>query len=254
MPEKRMAVVCFYWQGDRWREIGDPSIDEDGHVNYHEEHLKRAGGLPASLTLKYINNLYHGVKRFAEEPFDFICFTNQNFDGIDDGIEIRPFTAPSPLGVLPRIYMFSEESGLFGRQVLALDIDIVIVGSLKDIMRYRGPFCARSKFKPGMQHLLDGDVINFRAGPENEKRLWTAFIDNRKQAEEMTRGRERYWYRHVVGDKADRWDKYAPGQVVSYKRHVMHLRRLPKNARIVSCHGVPRPHEIKMIWRKKFWY
>ena len=252
MPDKPMAVICFYWQGDRWREIGDVSITKDGHFNYHQEHLNRAGDLSPDMPAKYVNNLYRGVKRFAKEPFDFICFTNQPLQ-LDKEIEIRPFTAPSLLGVLPRLYMFSEESGLFGRQVLALDIDIVIVGSLKDIMDYQGPFCARSKFKPGMQHLLDGDVISFRAGPENTERLWKAFIENRQQAEGMTKGRERFWYRHVVGDNAERWDIYAPGQIVSYKRHVVRLRRLPANARIVSCHGVPRPHEIKMAWRKKYW-
>ena len=101
--------------------------------------------------------------------------------------------------------------------------------------------------------MLDGDVISFQSGPENEKRLWTAFIEGKEEAEAMTKGRERFWYRHVVGDKAERWDKYAPGQIVSYKRHVIRLRRLPHNARIVSCHGVPRPHEINMLWRRKYW-
>lgn len=252
MSNKSIAIICFYWQGDRWREKGTVKITEDGHINYHKEHLKRAGEISHNLPSKYVNNLYQGIKRFATEPFEFICFTNQPLQ-LDKEIEIRPFIAPSSLGVLPRLYMFSEDSGLFGRQVLALDIDIIIVGSLTDIMSYRGPFCARSKFKPGMQHLLDGDVISFQAGSMNAERLWINFIKNRAWAENMTRGRERFWYRHAIGDKAERWDIYAPKQIVSYKRHVLPLRGIPKGARIISCHGIPRPHEINTTWRRKFW-
>jgi hypothetical protein len=202
---------------------------------------------------KYINNLYHGVSRFASEEFDFICFTNEEIDGLHEGIEARPFISPSKLGVLPRLYMYSKDSGLFGNQVLALDIDVIIVGSLKDIMSYRGEFCARSKFKPGFEYLLDGDVISFRAGPENEDRLWNSFVDNREFAERHTKGRERYWYRHQIGDEADRWDEYAPNQIISYKRHMRGRHTLPKGACIVSCHGVPRPHEIFDDWRFKYW-
>lgn len=246
-----MAVVCFYWQGDRWREKG---FKEPGdHFNYHQFHLSRAGKIAHGLPAKYVNNLFHGVERFASEPFDFFCFTNQEIPGLDDRINIRPFRMVTRMGVIPRLFMYSEESGLFGRQVLALDLDIIIVGSLKNIMGYRGPFCARSKFKPGSEHKLDGDVISFRAGPENCKRLWLDFIANQEWAEKMTLGRERYWYRHVIGDEADRWDKYAPGQVLSYKRHVRGDEKALKKASIVSCHGIPRPHELNTAWRKEYW-
>jgi hypothetical protein len=100
---------------------------------------------------------------------------------------------------------------------------------------------------------LDGDVISFKAGPEVENRLWLPFLEDRKYAEDMTRGRERFWYRYVIGDIADRWDKLCPDQIISYKRHVQGRNNIPKNARIVSCHGVPRPHEIKTNWIKKYW-
>jgi hypothetical protein len=40
--------------------------------------------------------------------------------------------------------------------------------------------------------------------------------------------------------------------VLSYKRHVRR-KGLPANARIVSCHGKPRPHEINERWAKENW-
>lgn len=251
MSDKPMAVICFYWQGDRWREKGFQEAED--HVNYHAFHLSRAGQISHSLPTKYVNNLFRGVTRFATEPFEFICFTNQDLPGLDEQIIIKPFQMITKMGVIPRLYMFSEESGLFGRQVLALDLDIIIVGPLTNIMGYKGPFCARSKFKPGMEHMLDGDVISYQAGPKNCKRLWLDFIANQEWAEDYTKGRERFWYRHIIGDEADRWDQYAPRQVLSYKRHVKGNEKMLKGASIVSCHGIPRPHEIKLAWRKKYW-
>ena len=152
---------------------------------------------------------------------------------------------------------------------LCLDLDLIIVGSLEDIMNYDGLFCARSKFVPGLEYKLDGDIFSFRAGPETEKIFWTPFIKDVKAVEDQTEGRERYWFRHVAEDIADRWDKCLPDQVVSYKRDVLRLVRrirkgrgtiirpsnisVPPNARIVSCYGTPRPDQIKADWVKKYW-
>ena len=139
--------------------------------------------------------------------------------------------------------MFSRDAGLFGHQVLCLDIDVVIVGSLKGIMAYNGLFCARSKFVEGMEHKLDGDIMSFQAGEETERIFWKPFIKDIDAAVRLTQGRERYWYRHVANDTADRWDEVVPGQIVSWKRHIR-LGRLTAKMRIVSCHGSPRTHEI----------
>ena len=229
--EVPLAVVCFYWIGDRWRNDGWGA--------------------------RYINALYRGVRsHLLVKDYDFICFTNEKLEGLDGKIQVRPFESPSPKGVLPRMWMFSEESGLFGRQVLALDLDIIVVGCLGDIASYSGPFCARSKFLSGEEWKLDGDVTSFRAGEENCKRFWTPLRDDPIAVEDITGGRERYWFRYVVGTRGgDRWDKVCPGQVVSYKRHVRSRdNHLPPNARIVSCHGTPRPHQLERFpWVRSNW-
>ena len=277
-----MYVICFYWQGDRWQQRGFKYDDPD-YRNRQQPFLDKVGNVTASLPAKYINNLYKGVKRFATRPFEFVCFTNEKLKVLS-GIEVRPFKVVTQMGVLPRLYMFSKEAGLFEHQVLCLDIDVVIVGSLKRIMNYKGLFCARSKFKPGEGHKLDGDIMSFRAGEETEDIFWKPFIEDVEAAERLTGGRERYWFRHLVNDSADRWERYAPDQVISYKRHVamqrkkftegmpvsikrdivnervrvMALKRrsnspLPTNARIVSCHGTPRPDQIQKPWIKEYW-
>jgi len=254
-----MYVVCFYWQGDRWQHPGF-SYKDKNYVNRQQPFLNKVGKVKRNIPSRYVNNLYQGVLRFASRPFTFICFTNENLE-VHPDIEIRRFNPVTQMGVLPRVFVFSREAGLFGHQVLCLDLDVVIVGSLEDIMNYDGLFCARSKFKHGEEHKLDGDIFSFRAGPETEKIFWKPFIKNVKAVERQTEGRERYWFRHVAEAIADRWDEYAPGQIISYKRHVRKARGrrpdrravVPEKARIVSCHGTPRPDQIGDRWIREFW-
>lgn len=236
-----MYVICFYWEGDRWQTLD--YVQDKGHKNLQQVNLKRLGQITDDLPPRYVNNLYRGVKRFAKREFKFVCFTNKNLQGLDEGIEVRDLPMITKHGVLPRLYMFSKEAGLFGHQVLCLDIDVVIVGSLKGIMAYDGLFCARSKFIQGLEYKLDGDIMSFQAGEETERIFWKSFIKDIDAAVQLTQGRERYWYRHVADDIADRWDLVVPGQIVSWKRHIR-LGVLKSKMRIVSCHGSPRPHEI----------
>jgi len=225
-----LNVICFYWNGDRW--------------NANDK-----------LASRYVNNLYRGVARNLTLPFHFVCFSNESLN-LDDSIEQRSFESPFTKGVLPRLYMFSEQAGLMGCQVLCLDIDIIITGSLDDIASYRGEFCARSKFAPGQEHKIDGDIIGFHANEENEERFWYKALNNPANVLNLTGGRERYWIRHVVGEQGgDRWNRLYPGQIMSYKRHVRLNNKVPNNARIVSCHGEPRPHVLakKHQWAKECW-
>lgn len=242
-----MFVICFYWEGDRWnsnpKDLGDPS---------YRAHMKRAGASDLSLASQYVNNLFEGVKTHTTVPFDFVCFTNEDLT-LHKHIDKRPFPLHTDVGVLPRVYMFSPEAGLENRQVLCLDLDVIIVGDMDPIMKYRGRFCARSKFKPGETHKLDGDVMSFRAGQETSMLFFDPFIANVEKAVAMTQGRERYWVRHVADRFAERWENVAPGSVLSYKRHLRGRKSLPKGAAIVSCHGTPRPHQINEPWIKRYW-
>lgn len=245
-----MYVICFYWQGDRWQEEGYKP--PEGHINLQQVHMNRTGVIDSNLPARYVNNLYWGVKRFASKDFKFICFTNEAMD-VDPNIELRSFPLITKSGVLPRLYMFSQDAGLFGDQVLCLDLDVVIVGSLKKLMDYNGLFCARSKFRPGEGHKLDGDVMGFRAGNVTEGIFWQPFVSDVKRAVHETKGRERYWMRDTIGEMADRWEHHAPGNVISYKWHVRQDRKVPEGASVISCHGIPRPHEIKDKWIKEYW-
>lgn len=253
--KKPIYIVCFYWEGDRWRENKKNFFPEEVTPDLsYQRHLRRVGPASIELVNLYINNLYKGFKKWATDPFEFICFCNDDNDKLDvlSDIDVRPFPMISKLGVLPRLWVFSEEAGLFGHQVLCLDIDVIITGNLHDILSYDGLFAVRPRWQRREAHLPDGDIISFRAGKETEDIFWSPFIKDIKAAEEQVEGRERHWITERIGDRWTSWDQVAPGQVVSYKHHILRREGIG-NARIVSCHGFPRPHQITEEWRKENW-
>lgn len=237
MTEDKLYVVCFYWVGDRWN--------------------------PQDQGPKYVNRLYRGVARNLSLPFTFICFTNEPIaEWLDPGITVKEFAFPSVrgTGVLPRVFVFSNRTGFEpNSQVLVFDLDVIIVDSLNDMASYRGEFCVRSKFAPGQQWKADGDIFSFRPSDWMAQIFWRDLLQEYLSNTHSTGGRERYWFRYVVArhfrdGSCDRWNQLYPGQVISYKQHVRGKSGvLPYNARIVSCHGRPRPHEINQGWAKRNW-
>jgi len=215
-----LTVVCFLWIGDRWHR--------------------------SDLGVEYVNRLFRGVQRNISASHRFVCFSNisGNYENL---IEVRPLNAPSWKGCLPKITAFDPKHGFHGH-VMVMDIDTVVVGSLDDIASYRGDFCVRAKFRA--PHLPDGDLVGFNA--EKCAWIWSEFAENVDNVEKMTRGRERFFYRELP-IKPDIWQRLFPGQLVSYKNHVRKQKTLPDNARLVSCHGNPRPHEINESWVKEHW-
>lgn len=243
-------IICFYWQGDRWQEKEGHVPSDISFVN----HLKRSGTVSMDLASKYVNNLFKGASRYTTIPFKFICFTNEALN-LDSGIEVRPFELITTKGVLPRMYMFSEAAGLFGNQVLCLDIDVIITGSLDSLLKYEGTFCTRRSWTRGEETLIDGDIMSFWAGEETEAMFWAPLTRDIEAVEiKSGGGRERFWVRHVMqNENVDTWQEVCPGQVMSYKHHIKPNGGLIENTRIVSCHGHPRPHQIEDVWRKKYW-
>lgn len=223
-----LNIICFLWKGDRWT---------DGHQG--EE---------------YVNKLYRGVQRNLSIPHRFICLTDREYPEIDKNIEQFRIHTPLWNGCMPKISMYNPDLGLTG-QVFSLDIDLVITGSLDDMCSYRGDFCTRSKFRQGLTHLVDGDIVGFKISPKIVKKVWEPFITDPKAIDRYARGRERYYYRKIFEkDHIDFWQILYPGQMFSYKNHLNRGQALPEDARIVSFHGRPRPHEVLHInWIKENW-
>lgn len=198
---------------------------------------------------RYVARLREGVRKHLTLPHRFIVYAD-NPDRLP-GYDVRPLNPPSWKGCLPKIYVHGPEAALEGR-VLLLDLDNVITGSLDEIAAYDGPLCVRAWFAgwDRGEVVADGDMIAFEAGAPESRCLWDALASDPMGVEDETGGRERFLIRGMV--KPDLWQQIVPGQIVSYKNHVIG-RELPEDARIVSFHGHPRPHTIKDKWLKEAW-
>ena len=227
--EQPLNVVCFYWKNDSKRYPGwnDPSLGRC-----------------------YVNHLYRGVQRYLSKPVRFITFSNDLEGGLDEGIELRSFNPVSWTGCYPKLYVHSPEAELEGR-VLVFDLDTVIVGDLTDFAEYDGAFTTR--MEPGRRRVTAGDLLGFEAGETYS--LWEQYKSISKYAEKYE-GDEREIYK-LLWRRLLFWQEELPGQLVSYKNDVLvrnpSMLPFPDNARIISMHGKPRPHEAKEAWISKYW-
>lgn len=225
-----LDIVTFYWQGtDR------PNWDDPG------------------LAVQYINRLYHGICRNLNLPFKFTCFLQEGVDkkNIDPGVNVDYFDSPSWKGCLPKLKAFDHSNG-FKNRVIVLDLDLVITGNLDQMFSYNGRFMTREGFKGFNKGLSGGDIVFFQA---KTMPFWDVLKEHTKRTEEITGGRERFIYRQFFKKIGmDFLQTKYPNQIFSYKRHVRRAGgKLSPNCRIVSCHGRPRPHEIKEPWIKEHW-
>lgn len=194
---------------------------------------------------EYVNRLYRGVRNNLREGYKarFICFTDTP-EGIDPGVECRDM--PSTLkGWWAKLDLFRP--GLFpdGERVVFFDLDAVIVRDIDAILDYAGPFaCLRDSYR------LDGFSSGVMLWPSG----WGAHIieEFEKQGrpiEEFTGG-DQQWIERVEPN-ALRLQDIFKGAFRSYK--VDCHDGLPDDAKVVSFHGTPRPHEVDDEWMRLIW-
>jgi len=215
-----LTIACCYWQDFP---EGEPTLGAE-----------------------YVRRLRNGVSRNLPLPYRFVCFADREL--YIDGIEVRKLTSRHWKRNLPKTFVYSPDAGLEGR-VLLFDLDNVITGDLSDMAAYDGPLCVRGRFQNTKPRLPDGDMISFEAGSDMARHLWGKANDG-EVIRHSKEGREREFIAWAA-PQADHWQDVCPGQVVSYRLQCKG--RLPKGARVVSCHGRPRPHEIKEAFIAENW-
>ena len=197
---------------------------------------------------EYVRRLRDGVAKHLSIPHRFVCMTDIP-KVVPNDIETLPLGCSNWRWNLRKMAMYDPDYKLTGR-VLALDLDVVVVGSLDDIAKYHGRFATVEDFyEPG---LSGGCIVGFEGGTLSDDLYWPAH-DHRFQVNTLTRGSERKWYRLRM-PAGDFWQGIFPGQIVSYKpKPNERLKEVPENARIVCFHGDPRPHECDEKWLKQYW-
>jgi hypothetical protein len=227
---EEIDIVIYWW--DKWPE-----------------------GLPGMGTA-YIKKLVAGVKLHIPDDIDYriILFTD-NMDVQISGVETRALDIPNFRWNLKKMFMYSKKANL-RKHVLCLDLDCIIVGDLSPVIRQVLALNRKllvTCIGAYRKKRLGGSVIGFRTCRELNKLLWEPLLGERRASlEGITKGSERrYLQRQLAPKQVGMWERYLPGQVLSYKRDCKN--GLPHGASIVRFHGSPRPHQVNDDWVKENW-
>ncbi|MCW2309728.1 glycosyltransferase family protein [Rhodobium gokarnense] len=185
----------------------------------------KSGGV---YTPEYVHRLQDGVRRHLP-GVRFRCFSDVKETATD------PLRHDWP-GWWSKMELFRPD---VKGDLLYLDLDTVINGSLKDIAAVSDLTLLRDFGRP------DGLGSGMMFLPEQDRSpIWLKWIEApARWMRECSHGAmwgdqgflEQFWK-----IKADRWQDLVPGQVVSHKWHSIDER---KRARVICYHGSPKPHE-----------
>lgn len=207
----------------------------------------------------YVNRLYRGVMRNISQPARFIAFTD-DATGLEPGIEVRaipPIRLPDNLrpGPWRKLALWSRDIGIDG-DVLFLDLDVVVTGSLDALFEYEpGKLCILRNWTQS-----DGtgntSVFRFRAGSEphlvDEFEADSVRMSYHYDNEQIYVTREAktpiaYW-------PADWCPSFKFNLLPRWPMNWWRAAPLPAGTRIVVFTGNPRPHDaVRGVWPAPFY-
>lgn len=180
----------------------------------------------------WVEKLYRGFTRNLTAPFRFVCFTDRPRAFAHPEIEQERFKATEPT------YRDGIEIYRIDGPLLVLGLDTVIVGNIDHLAEWVETTSLlglpRDPYKPA--RACNGIAL----APADHRRIYDDWNGDSDDMETLRR------HPHVFTD--DLW----PGQVVSYKGHVM--KDGLGDARIVYFHGVPKAHRLgDLDWVARHW-
>lgn len=199
---------------------------------------------------EYVDILHSMVSRNLSIPHDFICHTDDD-TGIHPAVECYPIEG-GLIGWWGKMNFYRERPlGVETDRIVFFDLDVVITGSLDDLVRFPS------------HHAMIRDYPEGLLPPQNEKSRHgnsSVFV--------MTRGRMvKAWERfvadahlHKTGPSQqgyinryflDDIDLLPDGMCKSYKLHNL-KNDLSDDCRVVMFHGAPKPPDCGG-WVRDFW-
>lgn len=176
----------------------------------------------------WVARLQTGVAKHLPVAHRFVCLSD-----IDVSCERIRLEHGWP-GWWSKIELFRP--GLFDGRALFFDLDVLPVGDLTPLTTGRGFLIAKDWWLPG----LNSSVMAFDAGD-------TELFDEFSPAVMRRLRGDQDW----ITERRPHAKTYDPGLVVSYKAHCG--KGLPDNARVIVCHGKPKPPEITDEWFHSRW-
>ena len=198
----------------------------------------------------YVNRLYGMVARNITPPFTFTCFTDSE-EGIRDEVDCQPLPEiaveipKTRRGIWPKARLWGEKLGTLEGNVLFLDLDLVVTGSLDRFFTYGGPdkvIMARNPVRP-LERLGQTSVYRFPVG--KMKPMQDMFCANPTEIAEKYVWEQRFVTRNAPGGV-----EFFPSSYVRHFRHhcappfpinFLVAPRLPRDTSVVIFPGALNP-------------
>ena len=204
--------------------------------------LKVGGGfLP-----EHVAALRDGVERNLSLPHRFLCLSD---------VPVPCERIPLPFGWpgwWNKLILFKP--GVLEGPVLYFDLDTIIVGSLDDIaLGHR--FTVLRNFWASAYGEPERIGSGMMAWNCDLSAIYEAFARNPERFMREYRTKAKWGDQGFIKDHSliepDRWQDKHPSKVVSYKKHVRPLRKVPREAAVICFHGIPRPWSSEVKWLRE---
>lgn len=220
-----LSVVCFKW--------GAP-------------------GYRSKFEAIHVNTLHRMVRRWYPHPFRFICVTDDP-RGISTDVECAPLWSdhrelrnPTWPGhapnCYPRLRTFSKEfEQIAGKRFVCIDLDVVITGDLTPLWNRSEDFVIYASARANNHY--NGSMWLMTAGCRSQ--VWEDFdpVESPKLANRAgCMGSDQGWIQYRLGKGEAIWT--VKDGIYAYRTDLKFSQgSLPKDARIVVFHGLPKPWE-----------
>lgn len=199
-------------------------------------------------TTAWVDKLYRGCDRWLDDDFRFVCMSSHTTErDYDEPVEVIPFEDDRHDWL--NLMEFYRPDLDFG-QYIAIGLDTVITGPLKEIASYTGDYAA--PHDPYFADQWCTAVVCSHA--DFSPAIWEVWERNRSE-EYKTLGKpsDLAWLRRFLPVEPDIIDQLYPGQVISYPVDVLKKGHKGAGVSIVYFHGRSKPHLVTEPWIKDNW-
>jgi hypothetical protein len=211
---------------------------------------------------EYVNTLFSMVSRNTKRPLRFVCFTDSTL-GVDPRIECQKLpeiTVDAKTGVLPwrKISLWQENVGGLSGNVLFLDVDVIITGSIDSFFDYKPeqPYCVIDNWTQPGKNIGNTSVYRFKVGCAPH--LYTQLQQNLAEVRSKYPNSQTYIAREI-GLPLTFWPQdwclsFKHSLIPSWPLNFFVPPRLPEDCRVVCFTGKPDPHEAVLGQWPAPWY
>ena len=193
----------------------------------------------------YVHRLKKAVAKHLSFEHRFYCITDREHDFafIGSGIHVIPPERPLP-GWYSKINLFNPNNFPRGCRVLYFDLDVVITGSIDDLVMCEEPFIMIREFNAKTTAAHNSSVMSwlpqYPAEVYGMPEDWMERSWGDQECIWTIMGNERIW------DWPEPWCR-------SYKYHGRQGPGVPNDCRVMVFHGDPKQDTINAPWIRENW-